>query len=138
MIDPLAMTCGSIPEEVFNALQTEFSAYLTSCKDCGRPLISVKVKHDTNSEFIRVYGFFHCQCGAKFKRLALDLSPGSGGYKCKQGAVTKIYKDQRKKLENPFVPDILAVDFVALRKERTEYRYLITPTSIKLKRRQPK
>ena len=85
---------------------------------------------------MKIYGFFQCECGAKFKRAALELPGAKNGYTCAQGIVKKLVKTRTVSVSRAAkgkpVPEIVAyaIDFYFEGKRK---RYVVYPDIIKLK-----
>ena len=131
------LECGSIPEELFKALENGYSVYMTPCKSCGKTLISVKNgSSEINGETVKIYGFFQCECGAKFKRAALELPGAKNGYTCAQGLVKKLVKTRTvaasRAAKGKQITEVVAyaIDFYFEGKRK---RYVVYPDVIKLK-----
>lgn len=131
------LECGSIPEELFKSLENGYSVYMTPCKNCGKTLISVRNgSSEIDGGSVKIYGFFQCECGAKFKRAALELPGAKGGYSCAQGMVKKLVKTRtvaasRAAKGKPITEVVAyAVDFYFEGKKK---RYVVYPDAIKLK-----
>ena len=131
------LECGSIPEELFKSLENGYSVYMTPCKSCGKTLISVRNgSSEIDGETVKIYGFFQCECGAKFKRAALELPGAKGGYSCAQGMVKKLVKTRTvaasRAAKGKPVTEVVAyaIDFYFESKRK---RYVVYPDVIKLK-----
>lgn len=131
------LECGSVPGELFKSLENGYSVYMTPCKSCGKTLISVRNgSSEIDGEIVKIYGFFQCECGAKFKRVALELPGAKNGYNCAQGMVKKLIRMRTaaasRVAKGKPTPEIVAyaIDFYFEGKRK---RYVVYPDVIKLK-----
>lgn len=136
MIELQTLECGSLPKEVFDACRVGYSVYLTPCKYCGKTLISIdsQSERDQDQEGFRTFAYFRCECGAKLKRLALDLasSKRKSGFFCKQGVISPLFRKGRHNAKDAFNADAYAIDFFSS-SSMTRHRYIVMEDAIKLK-----
>lgn len=128
-----SLECGSLPEELHKALENGYSVYLTPCHKCGKTLISMKNSSIQSPGEVKIYAFFKCECGARFKRVALELPGAKDGYSCAQGLIKKLIKPRRaavrgKAIKNEVVA--YAIDFYFNGQKK---RYIVSKDTITLK-----
>jgi hypothetical protein len=128
------LTCGSVPEELFESLLLGYSVYLMPCKNCGKTLVNIKSEVVPTDEGHKVYAYFKCECGKKYRKVALDLH--NEGYLCRQGLVHKQPERIRHGMQGWSNPSVYYITFYD--NDMEPVYYIVRRDEIQLKKGTPK